>query len=71
MTAVSNRIALNCSCGASLRATVRGGGVEPKRATKAILDVWGEVHSGKGHASCDAATAARARRKNEKWEGKS
>lgn len=52
--------ALYCTCGAAWKGTVM-----PEKKVEAIRRVWTEVHSGPGHAACDAKTAARARAKAE------
>lgn len=55
------RIALYCTCGASSVGTI-----SPDAKAKSFIEkIWNASHSGKGHAPCDAKTAARARRKEE------
>ncbi len=54
------RLDLHCTCGGAWRGDVgvRGGAY--------IYAEWQKVHSGPGHAPCNAATARRARGKAEK-----
>ena len=52
-----------CLCGASLVVTLSG--TYKARGYK-LMDAFTQEHQGEGHASCDAATASRARRRAER-----
>lgn len=54
------KLGLYCTCGGALY-----GEIVPDRKAKQIIAAWRQVHSGPGHAPCDAAKAGRARTKPE------
>jgi len=51
--------AMCCKCGARWAYSDM-----PESEARRIDDIWWKVHSGPGHAPCDARTAAQARRAN-------
>lgn len=53
-----------CICGASMTGTV-----SPAKNLQWLLSMWSQVHSGDGHAPCDAKTAAAARRRDDRASG--
>lgn len=63
---MKEKVTRYCRCGAAMQADLRGPDADRKLAE--LERLWKSGHSGEGHAECDAATAARARRKQEKEE---
>jgi hypothetical protein len=43
------------------------GTITPDEKAQQLVDIWDSVHSGIGHSAVDSETAARARRKEEKF----
>lgn len=56
------KIARYCSCGGAMKGTIT-----PDEKAQQLVDIWDSVHSGIGHSAVDSETAARARRKEEKF----
>jgi hypothetical protein len=65
---MKQKVQVYCICGGALNGVIEAANA-PEKANEATRLFW-SVHSGAGHGTCDAKTAANARRAEERREAK-